>query len=55
MLKKPPARVSFRDGKEIIDLPNLIEVQLKSYDQFIQKDKLPYEREKEGLEDLNRN
>ena len=28
MLKKPPNRVSFREREEIIDLPNLIEIQI---------------------------
>ncbi len=36
MLKKPPKRVSFREREEIIDLPNLIEIQIKSYNQFLQ-------------------
>ncbi|MFA6118654.1 MAG: DNA-directed RNA polymerase subunit beta [Parachlamydiales bacterium] len=52
MLKKPPERVSFRKSKEIIDLPNLIEIQIKSYKQFLQADKLPHEREKVGLEEV---
>ncbi len=36
MAKKPPQRVSFREKEEIIDLPNLIEIQIKSYNQFLQ-------------------
>ena len=52
MLKKPPVRVSFRKSKEIIDLPNLIEVQIKSYKEFLQAEKLPHEREKIGLEEV---
>ncbi|NGX28356.1 MAG: DNA-directed RNA polymerase subunit beta [Candidatus Anoxychlamydiales bacterium] len=52
MLKKPPKRVSFRKVKEIIDLPNLIEIQIKSYAQFLQKGKLPHEREHIGLEEV---
>ena len=52
MLKKPPHRVSFRESKEIIDLPNLIEIQLKSFIQFLQEDKLPHERENCGLEEV---
>lgn len=52
MLKKPPERVSFRKSKEIIDLPNLIEIQIKSYTQFLQLEKLPHEREKVGLEEV---
>jgi DNA-directed RNA polymerase subunit beta len=52
MLKKPPERISFRKGKEIIDLPNLIEIQIKSYKQFLQSEKLPHEREKIGLEEV---
>ena len=52
MLKRPPERVSFRESKEIIDLPNLIEVQIKSYKEFLQSEKLPHEREKIGLEEV---
>ena len=52
MLKKPPQRVSFIEKEEIIDLPNLIEVQIKSYNQFLQIDRLPYERENIGLQEV---
>ncbi|MBX9924097.1 MAG: DNA-directed RNA polymerase subunit beta [Rhabdochlamydiaceae bacterium] len=52
MLKKPPFRVSFREKEEIIDLPNLIEVQIKSYKQFLQADRLPHERDSEGLQEV---
>ena len=36
MLKKTPKRESFKEIQEIIDLPNLIEIQIKSYNQFLQ-------------------
>ncbi len=52
MLKRPPHRVSFREKEEIIDLPNLIEIQIKSYRQFLQADKLPHEREITGLHEV---
>lgn len=52
MLKKPPQRMSFNGKKEIIDLPNLIEVQVKSYSQFLQADKFPEERENIGLQEV---
>lgn len=52
MLKKPPQRVSYSGRKEIIDLPNLIEIQIKSYDQFLQADKFPEERENVGLQEV---
>ncbi len=52
MLKKPPHRVSFREKEEIIDLPNLIEIQIKSYKQFLQADRLSHERECEGLQEV---
>ena len=45
MLKRPPHRVSFVDKEEIIDLPNLIEIQIKSYNLFLQADRFPEERE----------
>ena len=49
MLKRPPHRVSFIEKEEIIDLPNLIEIQIKSYNQFLQADKFPEERENIGF------
>lgn len=52
MLKRPPKRLSFNGKKEIIDLPNLIEVQVKSYTQFLQADKFPEERENIGLQEV---
>jgi DNA-directed RNA polymerase subunit beta len=52
MLKKPPKRVSFREREEIIDLPNLIEIQVKSYTQFLQSHLLPHERENIGLQEV---
>lgn len=52
MLKKPPQRVSFVGKKEVIDLPNLIEIQLKSYDQFLQADKFAEDRENVGLQEV---
>src|SRR5579872_3640349 len=52
MLKKPPKRVSFREREEIIDLPNLIEIQIKSYEQFLQSHLLPHERENVGLQEV---
>lgn len=52
MLKRPPQRVSFIEKKEIIDLPNLIEIQIKSYNQFLQANKFPDERENMGLQEV---
>ncbi len=52
MLKRPPQRVSFRGKEEIIDLPNLIEIQIKSYNEFLQADKLPHERVNIGLQEV---
>ena len=52
MLKRAPKRVSFREKEEIIDLPNLIEVQIKSYQQFLQLDKFPHERENLGIQEV---
>lgn len=52
MLKRPPQRVSFVDKEEIIDLPNLIEIQIKSYNQYLQADKFPDERENIGLQEV---
>lgn len=52
MLLKPPHRVSFVEKEEIIDLPNLIEIQIKSYNQFLQANKFPDERENIGLQEV---
>jgi len=52
MLKKPPHRVSFSEKEEIIDLPNLIEIQIKSYRQFLQASKMPHEREMTGIHEV---
>lgn len=52
MLKRPPHRVGFIEKEEIIDLPNLIEVQIKSYNQFLQADKFSEERENIGLQEV---
>ena len=52
MLKKRPERVAYIKKKEIIDLPNLIEIQIKSYDQFLQAYKYPDERELVGLQEV---
>lgn len=52
MLKRPPQRVSFRGKEEIIDLPNLIEIQIKSYNEFLQADKLAHERVNVGLQEV---
>ncbi|MGR3912094.1 MAG: DNA-directed RNA polymerase subunit beta [Candidatus Rhabdochlamydia sp.] len=52
MLKHAPERISFREKEEIIDLPNLIEIQLKSYREFLQADILPSERHNVGLQEV---
>ncbi len=52
MLKRPPQRKSFINKKEIIDLPNLIEIQIKSYNQFLQANKFADERESIGLQEV---
>ena len=52
MLKRPPRRISFKEKEDIIDLPNLIEIQIKSYNQFLQADRLPEERENVGLQEI---
>ncbi|MBS0654463.1 MAG: DNA-directed RNA polymerase subunit beta, partial [Verrucomicrobia bacterium] len=51
-LRQPPRRVSFSEKEDILDLPYLIEAQMKSYDQFLQADVLPEERENFGLQEV---
>ena len=43
-------RRNFGNIQQVIDIPNLIEIQKESYRKFLQADKLPGEREKIGLE-----
>lgn len=52
MQKKPRSRLSYQTKEEIIDLPNLIEIQVKSYNQFLQAHLLPHERENVGLQEV---
>jgi len=52
MRKQPRKRVSFFDKEDILDLPNLIEVQIKSYRDFLQVDKSPHERAMMGIEEV---
>lgn len=52
MLKRPPQREGYNEQEEIIDLPNLIEIQVKSYNQFLQADKYPDERDNFGLQEV---
>src|SRR5574338_853013 len=52
MLRQPPRRISFSEKEDILDLPNLIEIQIKSYDQFLQVDAVPEEREIAGLQEV---
>ena len=43
-------RVDFSKIKTSIPIPNLIEIQKKSYEKFLQMDLLPAERDDAGLE-----
>jgi len=52
MLRQPPRRISFSEKKDILDLPNLIEIQIKSYNQFLQSELLPDERLNCGLQEV---
>ncbi len=45
-----PQRVSFSRKREWIDLPDLLEIQLKAYEDFLQAGIEPEKREKKGLE-----
>ena len=45
-------RVDFSKITTTIDIPNLIEVQRKSYERFLQMDRLPAEREDTGLQSV---
>ena len=43
-------RISFAKIREVEDLPDLIEIQKKSYEEFLQRDALPDERKNTGLQ-----
>ena len=45
-------RVDFSKIKTSIPIPNLIEVQKKSYERFLQMDLLPNERDDTGLQSV---
>lgn len=45
-------RVDFSKIKTSIAIPNLIEVQKKSYERFLQMDLLPNERDDSGLQSV---
>jgi len=47
-------RKSFGKIKEVVSLPNLIEVQSKSFNDFVQLDSIPSERKHSGLEKVLR-
>lgn len=51
---KGPVRRSFGKIKEVVSLPNLIEIQSKSFNNFVQLDFLPSERKNIGLEKIFR-
>src|SRR5207249_8221135 len=44
------ARRTFGRIKKIIDIPNLIEIQRRSYEEFLQKDDTPEQRKDQGLQ-----
>src|SRR5574341_2522807 len=46
----PGDRISFAKIREIIGIPNLIEIQQRSYEQFLQTRVPPQEREDSGLQ-----
>ena len=48
-------RKSFRKIDKVIDIPNLIEMQKKSYERFLQKDVPPEERKEVGLQGAFKN
>ena len=45
-------RIDFSKIKATVPIPNLIEIQKKSYERFLQMNKLPAEREDVGLQSV---
>ena len=52
ILDNPRQRVNYAHIPHVIDVPDLIETQQKSYQNFLQMDKLPDERENIGLQEV---
>ena len=52
MPKQEPVRHDFSKIRSYMALPNLIDVQRKSYDRFLQMNLLPEEREDTGLQSV---
>ncbi|HRZ87634.1 MAG TPA: DNA-directed RNA polymerase subunit beta, partial [bacterium] len=50
MIKPITKRTSFAQIADVVDMPNLIEIQTQSYDEFLQADVLPEKRENKGLQ-----
>src|SRR6056300_617457 len=50
--EKKRIRKNFGTFKKVMDLPNLIETQTKSYSEFLQADVAPEARKKQGLEEV---
>ena len=50
--EKKRIRKNFGTFAKVMDLPNLIETQTKSYAEFLQADVAPEARKKQGLEDV---
>ena len=48
----PPERISFSKRKDLVDMPNLIEVQTKSFRDFLQSDVLHEKRVDRGLQSV---
>ena len=48
------ARLDFAKIKTTVEIPNLIDVQKKSYQRFLQMELLPSEREDSGLQSVDR-
>ncbi|HSR12486.1 MAG TPA: hypothetical protein VLS90_13680, partial [Thermodesulfobacteriota bacterium] len=46
----PVVRLDFSKIEKIIDIPNLIDVQRQSYENFLQKDVTPEDRQEIGLQ-----
>ena len=50
--EKKRIRKNFGTFAKVMDLPNLIETQTKSYSEFLQADVAPEARKKQGLEEV---
>ena len=52
MRKSPLQRISFSKISSAVDIPDLLDIQIRSFREFLQDDVLPEKRECQGLQEV---